>query len=481
MTRKPTTRQSKPTRKPVTIDLEAQDVDKAKSADTTVPKAEPVAFGRDPAATGKPETMAEKIETRAGTKSAGADAAAQGAVESGTAGAKEKASTPPPRSAAPPPPPPANHGFSALGGGIFGGLIALLIAGGLQWAGVIPSLQNAPPPDLSPLQSEIDSLSGKMAALESAGAGDVPQDVMARVDGAETEIAAVKQQVTALAQSVSSGAAGDGAGLETLAARTGAVETALADIGTKLSSLEGASPSAAMVDTLQADVQSAAAAAASASEGLHGLRGEVGKIGESVSGLAAKVGNLDERLTSAEADIDSGAGSRVAGAIAASALKSAADRGGSFMSELESYAAVAGSDETVESLRSYAASGVPTLPQLVERFPSVANAIVSTGNGLAPDAGIADRLMASARSLVQVRPVGEVEGDKPGAIAARMEVALQSGDIARALAEWETLPEPSKAVSSEFVDDLRARDKLDSLIADVLSGAMKPAQPAAGQ
>jgi hypothetical protein len=58
--------------------------------------------------------------------------------------------------------------------------------------------------------------------------------------------------------------------------------------------------------------------------------------------------------------------------------------------------------------------------------------IVAASRGVGEDAGIGERLMASARSLVQVRPVGEVEGEEPGAIAARMEVALSEGNLDRA-------------------------------------------------
>ncbi|WP_244423452.1 hypothetical protein [Nitratireductor aquibiodomus] len=52
--------------------------------------------------------------------------------------------------------------------------------------------------------------------------------------------------------------------------------------------------------------------------------------------------------------------------------------------------------------------------------------------------------MASARSLVVVRPVGSVEGDGPDAIAARMEAAVVANDYEKALAEYETLPEAGK-------------------------------------
>ena len=51
------------------------------------------------------------------------------------------------------------------------------------------------------------------------------------------------------------------------------------------------------------------------------------------------------------------------------------------------------------------------------------------------------RLLASAESLIKVRPIGAVEGETVPAKVARMEVAVKAGDFAKAIAEYETLPE----------------------------------------
>ncbi|GAB4355033.1 MAG: hypothetical protein Kow0026_13970 [Oricola sp.] len=468
MAHKPTSRRSKSTRKPVTLDLKASEIAAEPKPAATVPEPEPVALesGRETAA-GTIEAAAEP----AGKPDM--DAAARGAVESGAGGKERKAESAKPAAAA------AGrgggNGLAWLGGGVIGGLVALLIAGGLQWAGVVPPVRGAADVDLSPLQSQIDALAGKVTALESAPVA-LPDDVTAGLDVVratadanasalaklQDEVGALGSRVADLSETVSAGGAGDGAGLETLSGRVGAVETQLSGLAAKVAAAESAGPG----------VDPAA---------LESIRAGIAGANEAVAGLRSDLAALGERVTAVEGEIESGAGSRVAAAVAASALKSAADRGGGFMSELEAYAAVSPDPQTVAALREYAAAGVPTVAKLVERFPAVANRIVAASQGVGEDAGIGARLLASARSLVQIRPVGEVEGDEPGAIAARIEVALTEGNLDGAIAEWDKLPEAARKASADFAADLKARRALDALIGKVLAGTMETGAPDAGQ
>jgi hypothetical protein len=500
MARNPSGRHGKPTRKPVTLDIKAEPTasvdDTSKTEPENVPTAEPVAFEA-----GRSDTAAETVKKGAATAKPSVDEDARGAVERGSANtesgetesltaqadrAQPAARSPKPGSAAQSG---SGGGFSTITAGIIGAVVALLVAGGLQWAGFLGA-PGRTAEDTAPMQAEIDALSAKIAEVEASSPDALPKALEARIEGAETsasaasasatelhtQLSAIGEQVTALQQAVASGEAGDGAGLAAVGERLTALEGNLSEVQSRLAEVASGDPAA--TEALSTEI-------ASTKEGLTELRGaaeavtgEIATISERISGVETAMGDLDERLSAAEADIDSGAGSRVASAIAASTLKSAADRGSAFMSELESYAAVAGSNETVESLRSYAAGGVPTVAQLNERFPAVANDIVAAASGLDPDASIGERLMSSARSMVQIRPVGEVEGDGPGEIAARMEVALESGVLERVVTEWETLPEGSRQASQGFIDDVTARRTLDSLITDVLSGAIQPAASA---
>ena len=72
-----------------------------------------------------------------------------------------------------------------------------------------------------------------------------------------------------------------------------------------------------------------------------------------------------------------------------------------------------------------------------------------------------------------MRPIGAVEGTGVPEIVARMEVALKAGDLAKALAEYDTLPDPAKAAGAAFADKLKARQDVEKLVDQAIAGAMK--------
>lgn len=520
------------TRKPVTIDLEANKAakdtgkpapDKAAGApDPAVSPAEPVAMdqaktsgGKDAAAgnagksaDARPEAASSATSEKTATSTSAAGGAARDATRSSAAGGGRDGGAD--RSATPPPPA-RRGGIGPLLGGIIGALIALFAAAALQWFGALPSVgQGAEPFDAAPIEQNIAELEARIAELgdQQAGAGEAGLSAEARAEidaaveaarqqGAEAmdAIESVSTELQSLQSAVSSGEAGDGAAAQALSERLEALEGEIAD------ALGGDESIAALQDRLAAIEaglgDDGGQALGDVPAALEGIRSDLGALGERVEAVAGEIAplgqsfdalqaRLDEelaalrdRVASAEETIAEGGAdtASVARAVAAAGLKSAIDRGSAFATELEAYASVAGEDETVAALRDYAASGVPTVPQLADSFGPVANRIVATGQGLDENASIADRLMASARGLVQVRPVGEVEGDTPGAIAARMEARLKEGDLNATLAEWEALPEAARAASEDFIDQVRARRTVDQLVAEALSSAMAAAGP----
>ncbi len=76
--------------------------------------------------------------------------------------------------------------------------------------------------------------------------------------------------------------------------------------------------------------------------------------------------------------------------------------------------------------------------------------------------------MAWIKGLIISRPIGNVEGMTLGAIAARMEVAIQAGDYERALSEWQMLPQNAKDVSVDFVDQLEKHIAVHQLFQKLL-------------
>ena len=194
---------------------------------------------------------------------------------------------------------------------------------------------------------------------------------------------------------------------------------------------------------------------------------------ETVSANTARLGELQGRLDQAEAKLNEpGAEEAAARAIAAAALKAAIDRGGTFTAELDTFSAVAPDSQVAGQLRPYAAEGVPTRVQLVERFASARDAILDAVSGPEENQNIASRLMSSAFSVVKVRRTGDAEGDSPEAVVARMENALKTGDLVAAANEWNALPQSARDASANFKQALDARIAVDGLVGDALTRAV---------
>lgn len=51
---------------------------------------------------------------------------------------------------------------------------------------------------------------------------------------------------------------------------------------------------------------------------------------------------------------------------------------------------------------------------------------------------------------MKVRPVGNIEGETPDAMIARMENKLRNGDLQGSALEWNGLPEAAKTASADY-------------------------------
>ncbi|MEZ5873054.1 MAG: mitofilin family membrane protein, partial [Nitratireductor sp.] len=194
-------------------------------------------------------------------------------------------------------------------------------------------------------------------------------------------------------------------------------------------------------------------------------------IGETTSKLANETGALEARISELSGKLETvtAAASRkldseqvVARSVAATALRTAYDRGEPFAPLLASVETLLGSQPTIEALRSHAATGVMTNDRLKTEFADLADTVLAS---VAPkEEGMMARLMANAKSLVKVRPAGPMQGSEPEAVVSRIEADLQSGALTSALAEWENLPEPAKAASADWSKSLQSRIEADQLM-----------------
>ena len=419
-------RRSKPGKEPLTIDLEAE---------KTEPAAGEAAAGPD-AAPGKPADISTSEAAEAGE-------VRTGEVESNEAGIGE-----PPLPAGDPQeeteteearadaaaaafdaelPHAANGelpeakrrqatGAGALAAGILGGLIALAGAGVLQYAGYVPAPGPEQPGTEQNLASEIEAIKAELQAQAPAATVDVAP--------LENRLAALEQ-----AAREPGAAAADAPEIKALEAEVANLTNEMAALKTEL-----------------AEARQAADAA----------RAE----------LAGRIDQAEQKLNEPANDIE------MAKAVAVTALKTAIDRGGPFLAELDALRSIAPEDPVVKELADVAATGVPTRTELRESFRPAADAMLDALHRPDPDQGIFDRLVSSAMSGIRVRPVGSVEGDTPEAVIARIEDKLDNGDLKGASLEWDSLPEAAKSAGQGFKEKLDRRLGVETVIDAAVAGTM---------
>ena len=501
MVKTPQTRHSKTKREPVTIDLDPETVKrvpqgaekatsaknpkeaakaKKESADSPASAARP-----SQAEASRPETKPEQKASVSGTAStATSKTAATGTSPSsakeeakpsatGTAfsGSATGGATKPGEQKAEPAAREKPGAGASLAAGVAGGVIALLLGGALQWAGLVPTpARNTEDSsaELASLRQELSAAQSQIAEvreLASAPAGSSGEELAQaseRIGQLENSVDTLRGDLDQLQSAVESGGAGESAGLD-------ALQTRIAELETKVGGLaqtDGAAPDAAAI-----------------AERIAGIEQQIGSVNEAASSASSAAAMNAERLSALESELKAlgeqvaaqDEQPRMARIVAASALKSAVESGSSFTDELETYAAIATDDPSIEALRPFAAEGIPTHAALSAEASQAAKQMLVATRPATQDGGVVDRLMASARSLITVRPVGNVEGDDPASIVARMETAVTDGDYQRALSEYEKLPENAKTAGAEFADKLKARLAADKVVDKALSDALKPA------
>jgi len=475
MVKTPHTRHSKSSKEPVTIDLAPGEVSRLKAeaeakASTTGgdnPAAKSSPPGKDAPASSdavggkageadrqqtpkmdeKPAPAAEPDTAKPAQED---KSAATASASSGSAsfGRKEQPSSPPP--------PPGQKRGGVLPGAIAGGLVALVVAGGLSYSGLLPSATVAPPQDnsaVAALESELASLREQVSGLGAAGTGDTA--LAERLEAVEQQAAGFASELDAVRSEMAQGSGTPGEDAPTVD---------LAPVNDRLAALE---------NELQA-MRDGNSQQPAFDEQIGAMREEIAAVGEAQAADSGRLETLERSLDQLTARVDEAAESpSTAIIIAASAVKAAIDRGAPFATELETYSTLNPDAPELEELAGMAASGVATRAQIAAESDAAANAMIAASRPVDPDAGILDRLTASAMGLVQVRPVGMVEGDGVPEIVARLDAAIQAGDYERALVEYENLPAEAKAAGEGFIAKVRAREAADRLVDAALSAALR--------
>ena len=465
MAKSTVSRHSKTTRKPVVIDLDPSDVkpvgkSASKTADKLVPDAEPVGDPKPAAKPSAPPSSKPQAEAKPASpvqpQSQPAQATSRPASSAGVTGPNPYASGKTMNNAASSAPQTKKTASPWLAG-LTGGVIALAGVGALQWTGLMPlaGQNNGADEAAQAVNAQIADLKQQLAAMQADAKPDT--DLLARLEVAEKNAAEAQKLLNEMMRASPVPAADDEA-----------IRADVAALQEQLKALAGRAQPAddALVNSL--------------TERLNTMETKLNTIGSQAEQANAAlntdgdaVNALKEQLAALQTKIDGQASQPdMAVIIAANALKTAIDRGGSYANELQTYKSLlpaqAGSAAGLDAL---AESGIPTLSQLNTQFSALADDMVAAVNKPATDAGVWDQLVGSAKNLVRSRPIGDVAGSGFGAVIARIEFALQNGDVQRAITEWAQLPEAAKQVGQDFYNALSARRDADALLAQLIAAS----------
>jgi hypothetical protein len=516
-------------RKSVTIDLEAEDVGKsglksdtpvrsvkkppkpaAKASPSTKAASEPAKTGPLKADVVKDQTVREQPT---GSK-APADKAkiAEGPMKSGASGdgsAKKAATTSrqPDRKPAEPKSSPARptlsptvpSAASRLVAAFAGGIIALGGAVALDRLQVL-SIFGADS-GLSELQTEftgvkegtdaaIADLRAQIAALPATGGTDadglsmlaekvtqieaVLTEQSAGIAGADQSeaVAELQARFAALESAVQSGTAGPDAGLAAIEQKLAGVEKTIA----------GVDKAVAGNRRLAGDA---------AEKTLAAVKPEIDRLGVTADELAGRITTLEGGLSGlVDSQIVVALGARVEqladvidknaapqtvaalrSALASESLAAAMAAGRPFAAELDILQSDSGGGPDLTAIAPYAAQGLPDTAALAAEFEALMPILMPPEPerpAMPESTGLVDRLLASARNVVEVREAGPDAGGELTRQAGVVLQALNGNNLKAAQAAWQGLPVEARQASASWAAKLEAR-----LAADALAGALR--------
>jgi uncharacterized protein YoxC len=309
---------------------------------------------------------------------------------------------------------------------------------------------------------QLAAITGKLADLEQALTSrattlrrDLLQEVETRIGSATEAGEAARSGTTRLDREVAqmrTDAARVGQRLEALKAGSDRLEQTLRVVQEETGTLR------AGLDGLKGDVEAKLAKVARPDDVQKAVTPVAGKIAALEKSVAGVVAAEADRRQNAE---------RIVLALELANLKRAMERGTGFAAELAEVKRVSGGKLDLAALQAHQEKGVATLSDLARDFRPLVSRILDA-EAEDEEAGVVDRLLSGARSIVRVRKTTHAASDTSlEAVVGRMEKALHDGRLGDVVKAATGLSEKAKAPAAAWLGKVGARQSVDKALADI--------------
>ena len=305
--------------------------------------------------------------------------------------------------------------------------LTTLSADQARTAKAVTDLPKPVAPDFGPIEARLagveSQLSGKVSALDAqltALDGKV-NGSDARLNGFDAKVNAVDGKINGFDARMNAGEA-----------RVNALEAKANGSAADLGKLQAAVAALPVIDLAPVKADIAA------------LQGQLSATKDGTRATEARaVGSADETRATPIA-------------LVGQAVQRAVADGRPYAGDLDTLKALGAEPDAIAKLQPLAASGVPTAAALKARWDAVEGDVLATVKPAQAGSAL-ERLAQGAKALVQVRRVGAVAGDDPGALVSQIDAALDDGDVAGALAAWSKLPQAGQDKSQDWAAAAKTR------------------------
>lgn len=233
---------------------------------------------------------------------------------------------------------------------------------------------------------------------------------------------------------------------------------------------------AARVDELAARLDAAPAAATAANKDL-GAR--LDQISQRLSALEAQLAQpkADQRAPESRENAASPAQTAGARVVVAQSLTQSLAAGRPLEQDIAALKALGVGEDALAAFSPYAKAGAPAHAQLAAQWTALRGKIVSSETPSA-SGDWSERLLARAKNLVRVEPIGAQSGASAAAVYSRVEAALKRGDLDAALRESDALADGAKAAAADWraaaAQRARAEAAARAIVSDSIAALARP-------